>query len=85
MSIVSRCAVRLIAAGAFAVIIPAVASAFDIERTGRFELAMGPMSAAQKNQGQGMAEQSGSAEVKPRDRIKHHHHRVKHRRRHHAG
>jgi hypothetical protein len=80
MSIVSRCASRLIATITLAVIIPAVASASDIERDGRFKLAMGPMSAAQKNQGNTTAE---SMPAEPHVIPKHHHHHA-HRRHHHS-
>jgi len=78
MNIVSRCAARLIATIALAVIIPAVASASGIARDGRFELAMGPMSAAQKNQGNTTAE---SMPAEPHVVSKHHH---AHRRHHHS-
>jgi hypothetical protein len=42
-----------------------------------FRLAMGPMSAAQKNQGQETATKSDKAPMKP-------HHRIRHRRIHHT-
>lgn len=83
MNVVHRHALRLIAVGAFAVIVPTLALASSAEQTPSFKLAMGPMSAAQKNQGPGTAEQSGSVEAKPHHRIKPHHHRIKHPRRHH--
>jgi hypothetical protein len=75
---------RLIAVGALALIVPTLASASNVEQPTNFKLAMGPMSAAQKSQGPGMAEQSGAAEMKPDHRIKKHHHHVKHRSPHHG-
>lgn len=77
MNMLFRCASRLIAVGAFAVMVPALASASDNEPGKGFKLAMGPMSAPQKNQNQGMAEKSDAVEIKPQ------HH--KHHRRHHIG
>jgi hypothetical protein len=56
MNIMYRCATRLIAASAFVIIIPTLAAASDVERDTSFKLAMGPMSAAQKNQGTSTAE-----------------------------
>jgi hypothetical protein len=82
MSMLFCCASRLIAVGALAVIVSTPASASDIGRTKSFKLAMGPMSAAQKNQG--TAEKSDEVEIKPRHRITHRHD-VKHRRMHHSG
>lgn len=81
MNMLFRCASRLIAVGVFALSIPALASSPDIESTKGFKLAMGPTSAAPKNQGSAMTEQSGSVEVKPPHRVKPHHHRSKHHRR----
>lgn len=73
-----RRASHLIATSAFIVIIPALASASDVERDARVRLAMGPMSAAQKNQNQGTVTKSDAAQIKP-------HHRTRHRRTHHGG
>lgn len=70
------CASRLVVAGALTLIVPTFASASDVAPNNGFKLAMGPMSAAQKNQG--AAENSDKVEIKP-------HHRIKHRRRHHRG
>jgi len=82
MHIRFRYATRLIAfcVVALAVSTPALASA--IEQTGSFKLAMGPMSAAQKNQGQGTEANSEAVEIKPHHHAKPHHH-IKHPRRHH--
>jgi hypothetical protein len=82
VNVVHHHTLRLIAVSAFAVILPTLASASSAEQTARFKLAMGPMSAAQKNQGPGTAEQSGSVKAKPHHRIKPHYHRIKHQRRH---
>lgn len=82
MNMLFRCASRLIAFGAFALIVPTLASASNVLPSNSFKLAMGPMSAAQKNQSQGMSEKSDAAEIKPHHRIKPHHH-IKHRRPHH--
>jgi hypothetical protein len=70
MNMLFRCALRLFAVGAF-VIVLAPASASDVEQTKRLKLAMGPMSAAQKNQGGAVAD---AAPVEPR----HHWHRHRH-------
>ena len=78
MNMLFRRTSRLIAAGALTLIVPTLASAADVARVKSFKLAMGPMSAAQKNQNQGMAEKSAEAEIKQ-------HHHIKHRRRHHVG
>ena len=77
MNMLFRCASRLIAVGAFALIVPTLASASDVVPGNSFKLAMGPMSAAQKNQSQGMSEKSDAVEIKPHH-IKPHHH-TKHR------
>jgi hypothetical protein len=75
MNIVPRHVVRLAAIGALAVACPQLASASDSTGGAAFQLAMGPMSAAQKNQG--TPTKSDDAVVKP-------HHRTKHRHTHHA-
>jgi hypothetical protein len=82
MNIVFRSAARLIAIGAFIVIIPASASASDVERDASFKLAMGPMSAAQKNQGNSTAEAT-PMESHPAPRHHHSHHRSGHHHAHH--
>jgi len=82
VNVVHHHALRLIALGAFAVIVPTLALASSAEQSAGFKLAMGPMSAAQKNQGPGTAEQPGSVGAKPHHRIKHHHHGIKHQRQH---
>ena len=83
MNTLFRCAARLIAAGAFAVTVPTLASASDAEQTRSFKLAMGPMSAAQKNQSPGTVADSDPVETKPHHHIKPHHH-TKHRQQHHS-
>ena len=80
MNMLFRCASRLIAAGAITLTVPTFASASDATPGNSFKLAMGPMSAAQKNQG--TAETYGEVEIKPHHRIKPHHH-SKHQRPHH--
>ncbi|MGA2997642.1 hypothetical protein [Bradyrhizobium sp.] len=82
MNMLFRCASRLIAVGALTLAVPTFASASDATPSNSFKLAMGPTSAAQKNQG--VAEKTDEAEIKPHHRIKPHRHR-KHRRRHHTG
>ena len=51
MNIMGRLVLRLVGIGAVAIEIPQLAPAFDSENGSAFKLAMGPMSAAQKNQG----------------------------------
>jgi hypothetical protein len=77
MNIVFRSAARLIAIGAFVIIIPTLASASDVERDASFKLAMGPMSAAQKNQGNSTAE-TAPAEPRLVPRRHHAHYRPRH-------
>jgi hypothetical protein len=50
MNILGRHVLRLMGIGAVAIAIPQPASAFDSENGAAFELAMGPTSAALKNQ-----------------------------------
>jgi hypothetical protein len=50
MNIMGRCVLRLMGIGAVAITIPQPASAFDSENGAAFKLAMGPTSAALKNQ-----------------------------------
>jgi hypothetical protein len=71
MNIVPRHVARLAAIGALAVACPQLASASDSTGRATFELAMGPMSAAQKNQGTPAT--SDDAVAKPQHRTKHRH------------
>jgi hypothetical protein len=68
--------VLLVAIGAFAIAVPQPSRASDFGDGVTFKLAMGPMSAAQKNQG--MAAKSDEVVTKP-------HHHTRHRHKHHAG
>jgi hypothetical protein len=77
MNMLFRCASRLITVGALTLIVPTFALASDIAPSSSFKLAMGPMSAAQKNQG-GTEADAAPVPIEP-------HHHVKHRRRHHRG
>jgi len=72
---VPRRVLRLIAIGAFAVAAPQQAAASDFENDTPFKLAMGPMSAAQKNQD--TTTKSDEVVIKP-------HHHTRHRHKHHA-
>ena len=76
MNMLFRCASRLIAVGALTVILATLASASSAEQTATFKVAMGPTSAAQKNQGPPATASSDALEPKP-------HHHIKHHRRHH--
>jgi hypothetical protein len=80
MNMPFRCASRLIAVGALTLTASTFASASDATPNNSFKLAMGPMSAAQKNQS--AAEKTDEVEIKPHHRIRQHHH-GKHQRRHH--
>jgi hypothetical protein len=80
MNMLFRCASRLIAAGALTLTVPIFASASDATPGNSFKLAMGPMSAAQKNQA--TAEKPDGVEIKPHHRIRSHH-PSKHQRPHH--
>jgi hypothetical protein len=71
MSIVPRHVLRLMGIGAFAIAIPQFALASDSENSAPLKLAMGPMSAAQKNQGE--SAKSDAAVIKPHHRSKHRH------------
>ncbi len=68
--------VLLVAIGAFAIAVPQPGSASDVENGTAFKLAMGPISAAQKNQGA----TAHSDEVVPTP----HHHHTRHRHKHHT-
>jgi hypothetical protein len=76
MNIVPRHVVRLVAICAFATV-PQLAPASGSENGATFQLAMGPMSAAQKNQGN--TAKSDDAVVEPRrhNRHRHAHHDVR--------
>jgi len=78
MNMLFRCATRLTVIGAFAAIAPTFAAASDIEQSPSFKLAMGPMSAAQKNQSQDASANSGQLEIQPRPHTRPHRH-LKHR------
>ena len=56
MNMLFRCASRLIVVCAFTIIPPTFASASDATPSDSFKLAMGPMSAAQKNQSGAVAD-----------------------------
>jgi hypothetical protein len=77
MNVVPRYALRLIAMTVFLLASSHLAVASDTASGPTFRLAMGPMSAAQKNQGQGTAATSGEGQTRP-------HHRIRHRRIHHT-
>ena len=76
MNRIFRRASRLIAVGTLAIVVPTLADASDIERGTGFKLAMGPMSAPQKNQSRSMDTKSDEAPIRP-------HHRATHRHKHH--
>jgi hypothetical protein len=73
MNMLFRCASRLIAVGALTLIVPTFALASDIAPSSSFKLAMGPMSAAQKNQG-GTTADAAPAEPHHWHRHRHIHH-----------
>jgi hypothetical protein len=75
MNNLPRRILRLVAIGAFAIAVPQLAAASDFENSAPFRLAMGPMSAAQKNQG--TPAKSDDVVTKPP-------HRTTHRHKHHA-
>ncbi|MGA2055314.1 MAG: hypothetical protein ABSG88_08370 [Bradyrhizobium sp.] len=89
MNMLFRCPSHLIVAIALTFIVPALvvptfASASDIAPGDSFKLAMGPTSAAQKNQGTPAVE---ATPVEPHlvARHRHSHHRPRHRHPHHMG
>jgi hypothetical protein len=87
MNMFFRYASRLIAVGAFILIVPTLVFASDRDRASGFKLAMGPMSAAQKNQGSPAAEAApAEPHLGPTYRPRHHHshHRPWHRHAHHV-
>jgi hypothetical protein len=71
MNIMSRCALRLIGIGALAIAFPQFGSASDSENGAPIRLAMGPTSAAQKNQGQPTSSDATVPIPKPRAKHKH--------------
>jgi len=73
MNMLFRCASRLIAVGALTLTVPTFASASDATPGNSFKLAMGPMSAAQKNQG-GPVVDAAPAERRHWHRHRHIHH-----------
>jgi hypothetical protein len=77
MNIVLRHVLPLSAIGALAIAIPQFASA-AAGNGPTFSFAMGPMSAAQKNQG--VSVQSDDAVMKPHHYVKHRHRHVHHTR-----
>ena len=81
MNMLFRCASRLIAVSDLTLIVPSLASAS--KQNVNFKLAMGPMSASQKNQG--VSEKSDQVEIKPHHQHLKPHHHSKHRRMHHSG
>ena len=81
MNIMGRLVLRLVGIGAVAIAIPQLASAFDSENGSAFKLAMGPTSAAQKNQGPRTASDTTVAKCTPSEgTCPKPHHRSKHRR-----
>jgi hypothetical protein len=87
MNMPFRYASRLIAAGAFALTVPTLASASDLDQASSFKLAMGPMSAPQKNQGNSTAGATPEEpHLVPKYRPRHHysHHWPRHRHAHHV-
>jgi hypothetical protein len=80
MNIVPRHVARLATIGAFVVGCSQLASATDSTSGATFRLAMGPMSAAQKNQG--TPGKSDEVAAEPRRHAKHH--RARHWHAHHA-
>jgi hypothetical protein len=77
MNIVLRHVLRLLTLGALIVAVPQCASA-AAGNGPTFSFAMGPMSAAQKNQG--VSVQSDDAVMKPHHYVKHRHRHVHHTR-----
>ena len=72
MNNMSRHILRLVGIGVFAVVIPQLASASDFGNSTALKLAMGPTSAAQKNQGPATMDTPDTA-PKPHHRAKHKH------------
>jgi hypothetical protein len=74
MNIVPRHVVRLVAIYAFAMAFPQLASASDSANGATFQLAMGPMSAAQKNQGNVAKPDNAMVEPRRHTKRRHPHH-----------
>jgi hypothetical protein len=73
MDIMSHRVLRLIGIGAFAIAVPQLASATDSGSSAEFKLAMGPTSAAQKNQGPSTTSDTPVTTPTPHHRTKHKH------------
>ena len=73
MNIMCRHILRLAALVAFAIAIPQLALASDSANSAAFKLAMGPTSAAQKNQGPSATSDTPVTAPKPHHRTKHKH------------
>ena len=78
MNIVLQYVTLLTTIGAFIAIAPVIASASDLENDASFKLAMGPTSAAQKNQSGAVEAAQGEPRPVPRrhpthHRMRHHH------------
>jgi hypothetical protein len=73
MNIIRCHLLRLVGISAAAIAIPQLASASDSGNGAAFKLAMGPMSAAQKNQGAAPSEKPHNAMTKPLHHSKHKH------------
>jgi hypothetical protein len=65
MNIMGRYVLRLMGIGAVAIAIPQLASAFDSGNGAAFKLAMGPTSAAQKNQNPSTASDNAGTKCIP--------------------
>jgi hypothetical protein len=83
MNIMGRHVLRLLAIGGLAIAIPQLASASDAGSSATFKLAMGPMSAAQKNQSSTAATSDTTGLTCPegscwKPRYRHHHSKLKH-------
>jgi hypothetical protein len=85
MNMLFRCASHLIAVSTLTLIVSTLASASNLDQAKSFKLAMGPMSASQKNQGPRTTENSTEVEIKPRHQHLKPHHHSKHGRMHHSG
>jgi hypothetical protein len=83
MNIMCRQVLLLVGIGTIVIAIPQLASAFDPDRDAAVRLAMGPMSAAQKNRGQAAATPDTTASTCAGGTCRRpHHHRHHARRRH---
>jgi len=84
MNIMCRHVLLLAGIGAIAVAVPQLASAFDPDGDAAVKLAMGPMSAAQKNQGSTAAKSDTTGSTCPEGSCWKPHHRYHHARRRHV-